>query len=199
MVGLRLRLRGGAVPDCLDQTTTITNAGKSRIGGSSQPLVTYPAEAGTRATRTNWIVIAGAMLGDTLTLTTTVGGNTQSRALTVGMPTLGCAHIDPCLAQCPPRDPNAPPGNCDPGCICASGCFGGTAKHGIDLYYALSQCQNDACTGTGDTSGPCLQGPSADCTACLANTLQTGAGCMPPNSPYCGKCVAQRQACLSDQ
>lgn len=82
MLPIRIRISGSDLPECLAQSTRVVYDGNT-IATESSPLQTYEDEAGTRATRAVYVIMADIppTSGDSFDVSTTVGTVTTTLTL----------------------------------------------------------------------------------------------------------------------
>lgn len=82
MLPVRMRLRGEAVPTCIAQQTTLTDAVGNVFLQNATPLQTYSDGEGTRTTRPHYLIFDGSPdPGDWITLTVEAAGHSAARSV----------------------------------------------------------------------------------------------------------------------
>ena len=80
-------------------------------------------------------------------------------------------------------------------------CIQSATSNARTLYLAVSRCVRRQCYPHPDGGpAPCTQGggtPSAECTACLDDTIKATGSCG-SDTMYCGTCYSEYSACEAD-
>jgi hypothetical protein len=142
MLGVRFRLEGADLPDCVSHSTIVTTPDEVfDLADYSSPLRTYPAGDGAAETKTLWLVLAGRtpMSGATLFVDSTVSGTDLN--LSVWVDAMGA-------------DAMPPPGMFGEACTC-TGLGNDLCQENCeqDLWCVTDVCTQE-CFGESDTSCP---------------------------------------------
>jgi hypothetical protein len=81
MIPLRLRVLGLEPPECVQQTTTVTQG--QVTGMLATPLATYADAPGTRATRTAYVILSGPPAAGPATVAVDCAGKQTTVGITV--------------------------------------------------------------------------------------------------------------------
>lgn len=167
MLGVRFRLEGTDIPECITHSSAVTTPdGEFALADNDVPLRTYPVGAGAAETKTLWLILGGSRptSGATLFVDSTIGGADLHRSL----------WVDAIGADAMP-----PPGMFGEACMCVglgtALCQGGDACQGT-LWCATDVCTQE-CFGESDTSCPM----GTECTPTNANGEFLGFFCFAPD------------------